>query len=161
MRPSGATTASSFRTRPGGSISTLPTGRSWSGSRRLALECWRLFGLRGWARVDFRVDAAGQPWILEVNANPCLSPDAGFAAALARSSISFDEAIRRILEDCRMTDQPIELRYDVRPDDRQSVRRLVESTGVFSPVEVDVAVELVDERLAEGPQERLRVRLCR
>jgi D-alanine-D-alanine ligase len=67
----------------------------------LALECWRLFGLRGWARVDFRVDAAGQPWILEVNANPCLSPDAGFAAALARTSIPFDEAIRRILEDCR------------------------------------------------------------
>ncbi len=51
-----------------------------------------------------------------------------------------------------MTDQPIELRYDVRPDDRQSVRRLVESTGVFSAVEVDVAVELVDERLAEGPK---------
>ena len=69
--------------------------------RGLARECWRLFGLRGWARVDFRVDAAGQPWILEVNANPCLSPDAGFAAALARASISFDEAIRRILEDCR------------------------------------------------------------
>ncbi len=67
----------------------------------LALECWRLFGLRGWARVDFRVDAAGQPWILEVNANPCLSPDAGFAAAIARASISFEEAIRRILEDCR------------------------------------------------------------
>jgi D-alanine-D-alanine ligase len=51
-----------------------------------------------------------------------------------------------------MTHQPIELRYDVRPDDGESVRRLVESTGVFSPVEVDVAVELVDERLAEGPQ---------
>jgi GNAT superfamily N-acetyltransferase len=51
-----------------------------------------------------------------------------------------------------VTHQPIELRYDVRPDDRQSVRRLVESTGVFSPVEVDVAVELVEERLAEGPK---------
>ena len=51
-----------------------------------------------------------------------------------------------------MTDQPLEFRYDVRPDDRESVRRLVESTGVFSPVEADVAVELVDERLAKGPQ---------
>jgi D-alanine-D-alanine ligase len=68
--------------------------------RRLATACWRLFKLRGWARVDFRVDAAGQPWILEVNANPCLSPDAGYVAALEQDSITFDEAIRRILEDC-------------------------------------------------------------
>ncbi|MEN6449294.1 MAG: hypothetical protein ABFC96_02290, partial [Thermoguttaceae bacterium] len=29
--------------------------------RTLALGCWRLFDLRGWARVDFRVDASGQP----------------------------------------------------------------------------------------------------
>jgi D-alanine-D-alanine ligase len=67
--------------------------------RGLAVDCWRLFGLRGWARVDFRVDAAGQPWILEVNANPCLSPDAGFAAALAEASISTEQAIQRILDD--------------------------------------------------------------
>ncbi len=67
--------------------------------RHWALRCWEVFQLRGWVRVDFRVDAAGRPWILEVNTNPCLSPDAGFAAALARASLSFDEAIRRIVED--------------------------------------------------------------
>jgi D-alanine-D-alanine ligase len=67
--------------------------------RRLARQCWELFDLRGWARVDFRVDAAGRPWILEVNANPCLSPDAGFLAALQQEGIAFDEAIQRILED--------------------------------------------------------------
>ena len=67
--------------------------------RDLARQCWTLFRLRGWARVDFRVDAAGKPWILEVNANPCISPDAGFAAALQQASIPYDEAIRRILED--------------------------------------------------------------
>jgi D-alanine-D-alanine ligase len=65
----------------------------------IAHRCWTLFDLRGWARVDFRVDEFGQPWILEVNANPCISPDAGFAAALERKGISYDEAIRRILED--------------------------------------------------------------
>jgi D-alanine-D-alanine ligase len=67
--------------------------------RSLAEQCWTLFGLRGWVRVDFRVDAAGQPLILEINANPCLSPDAGFAAALEQASIPFDQAIQRILED--------------------------------------------------------------
>ena len=70
--------------------------------RHLAQQCWTLFGLRGWVRVDFRVDAAGRPWILEINANPCLTPDAGFAAALGQASIPFDDAIQRILDDCVM-----------------------------------------------------------
>lgn len=65
---------------------------------RLAKTCWQLFGLAGYARVDFRVDADGRPWILEVNANPCLAPDAGFAAALARAGIPFEQAIQRILD---------------------------------------------------------------
>ena len=51
-----------------------------------------------------------------------------------------------------MTDKPVAFRYEVRPDDRESVRRLVDSTGVFSPVEIDVAVELVDDRLKRGSQ---------
>ena len=65
--------------------------------RRLGRECWRTFGLGGYARVDFRVDAAGEPWILEVNANPCLAPDAGFAAALQQAGISMADAIRGIV----------------------------------------------------------------
>ena len=64
----------------------------------LSRRCWSLFGLDGYARVDFRVDAAGQPWILEVNANPCLSPDAGFAAAVDRAGLSYDTTIQRIVE---------------------------------------------------------------
>ena len=67
----------------------------------LARQCWPLFKLRGWARVDFRVDAAGEPWILEINGNPCLSPDAGFAAAMQQASIPYDQGIQRILEDAR------------------------------------------------------------
>ncbi len=51
-----------------------------------------------------------------------------------------------------MTEQSIVFRCDVRSDDRESVRRIVGSTGVFSPVEIDVAEELVDDRLECGPQ---------
>jgi D-alanine-D-alanine ligase len=65
----------------------------------LARACWDLFGLGGYVRVDFRVDSENQPWILEVNTNPCLSPDAGFAAALQQAGIGFDEAVARILAD--------------------------------------------------------------
>ncbi len=65
----------------------------------LAARCWELFDLCGYARVDFRVDRSGQPWILEINTNPCISPDAGFAAALEHSGIGFDGGIGRILDD--------------------------------------------------------------
>jgi D-alanine-D-alanine ligase len=66
---------------------------------RLALDCWALFRLDGYARVDFRVDDRGVPWVLEVNANPCLSPDAGFAAALSEAGIEYGAAIATLLDD--------------------------------------------------------------
>jgi D-alanine-D-alanine ligase len=65
----------------------------------LGLRAWRLFGLRGWARVDFRVDRHGGPWILEVNANPCLTSDAGFMAAAHKAGLDPSEVVQRILSD--------------------------------------------------------------
>ena len=67
--------------------------------KTLASQCWGVFDLGGYVRVDFRVDADGQPWILEINANPCIAPDAGYAAALEQAGIPFSQAIRRILDD--------------------------------------------------------------
>jgi D-alanine-D-alanine ligase len=64
-----------------------------------ALACWRLFGLRGYARVDCRVDIAGMVQVLEVNINPCLSPDAGFTAAAERAGLDFQAILRRIVAD--------------------------------------------------------------
>ncbi len=141
----------------------------------LAARCWRAFGLNGYARVDFRVDAGGQPWILEVNANPCLSPDAGFAAALQAAGVSYTAAIDRILADARREHlpqasygaQPVPaasrapkswldrrppFRHEARSEDPMQVRRLVAATGFFNAVEVAVAEELVYERLAKGTE---------
>lgn len=42
------------------------------------------------------------------------------------------------------------LREEVRPADLAAVRAIVASTGFFRPDEIDVAVELVEERLARG-----------
>jgi D-alanine-D-alanine ligase len=64
----------------------------------LACRCWRLFGMAGYARVDVRVDAADQPWVLEINANPCLSPDAGFMAAATRAGLGMSDVVARIAE---------------------------------------------------------------
>jgi len=70
--------------------------------RTLAMECWHLLGLRGYARVDFRVDHHDRPWILEINANPCLSPDAGFTAAVHQAGLTTTEAVGRIVDAGRM-----------------------------------------------------------
>jgi ribosomal protein S18 acetylase RimI-like enzyme len=43
-----------------------------------------------------------------------------------------------------------QLRYEVRPADREAVRSIVERTGFFRADEINVAVELVDEHLARG-----------
>jgi D-alanine-D-alanine ligase len=63
----------------------------------LALQCWRIFELRGYARVDFRVDETGQPWVLEVNANPCLAPDSGFVATAEQAGCNFTQVVQRII----------------------------------------------------------------
>jgi D-alanine-D-alanine ligase len=64
----------------------------------LALAAWQLFALSGYARVDFRLDGEGEPAILEVNMNPCLSPDAGFAAAAKEGGHPYEAMIGRIVE---------------------------------------------------------------
>jgi len=61
-------------------------------------EVWRLFALSGFARVDFRVAEDGTPLILEINTNPCISPDAGFAAAAAEAGIGYETLIEAIVE---------------------------------------------------------------
>jgi D-alanine-D-alanine ligase len=65
---------------------------------RLAMACWDLFNLDGYARVDFRVDRTNAPFILEVNMNPCLGLDAGFAASAEAAGLSYDDLIGRIVE---------------------------------------------------------------
>lgn len=67
--------------------------------RQCALSCAALFDLRGYARVDFRVDAQGRPWVLEINANPCLSPDAGFMAQAARAGLAAEAVMEHIVAD--------------------------------------------------------------
>ena len=66
----------------------------------IARRCWDFFNLRGYARVDFRVDRNNRPWVLEINTNPCLSPDGGFHAAAERNGLSFTKTVERIVNDC-------------------------------------------------------------
>jgi len=132
----------------------------------LARRCWEVFDLGGYARVDFRVDACGRPWILEVNTNPCLSPDSGFAAALEKAGIPYADAMERIVNAAfgfhsgpgrqaspraaQKKAPALAFRYEVTPADVEAIREVTASTGYFHDYEIPVAVELVEERLAKG-----------
>lgn len=65
---------------------------------RKALECFRLLMLRDYGRVDMRIDDREQIHVLEVNANPCLSPDAGFVAAVEHAGMKYPEMVRQLVD---------------------------------------------------------------
>jgi D-alanine-D-alanine ligase len=67
--------------------------------RESALRCWHVFGLKGYARVDMRVDKNDIPYVIEVNANPCLSPDSGLVAATQEAGLLFTDVLERIISD--------------------------------------------------------------
>lgn len=66
--------------------------------KELALAAYRLIGGRDYARIDFRTDAEGNPFILEVNPNPDYGPNAGLARMLAASGRSHREFTVRLAE---------------------------------------------------------------
>lgn len=65
----------------------------------IVLKCWDIFELRGYVRIDFRVDKNNNPLILEINANPCISDHAGFYNAAIQSGYSFTQIVSYILND--------------------------------------------------------------
>lgn len=71
------------------------------GLRRLleeeTLACARTFGLAGYARVDFRLDAAGSPVVLEVNPNPDIGSTAGLARAAKTAGVPHAGLVLEIL----------------------------------------------------------------
>jgi D-alanine-D-alanine ligase len=65
----------------------------------IALSSWHVFGLKGYARVDVRVDENDNPYVIEVNANPCISPNGGFVAATHEAGYKFTDVLQWIIDD--------------------------------------------------------------
>lgn len=66
--------------------------------RQAALDAWQAGDCRDYARIDFRMADDEIPQVIEVNPNPDISLDAGFAAAIDAGGISYDEFVTTTLD---------------------------------------------------------------
>ena len=71
--------------------------------RQYALGAWHAAGCRDYVRVDFRMGKNQQPFIIEINPNPDITPDDGFSVALTAAGISYEKFIETILQNASQT----------------------------------------------------------
>jgi D-alanine-D-alanine ligase len=65
--------------------------------RKITADCCEVLGIQEYARVDFRVGHDNTVYVLEVNTNPGLSPDAGFFAACQQAGLDYSAMLKHIL----------------------------------------------------------------
>jgi len=70
--------------------------------RAEALQAFHIVGGRGWGRVDFLMDEAGQHYFIEVNTSPGMTDHSLVPMAAKAAGISFDTLVLRILELARV-----------------------------------------------------------
>ncbi|WP_435627578.1 D-alanine--D-alanine ligase [Candidatus Ferrigenium straubiae] len=66
--------------------------------QRLAQQAFTLIGGQGWGRVDFLMDEAGQPYLLEVNTSPGMTDHSLVPMAARQAGIGFEQLVIRVLE---------------------------------------------------------------
>ena len=66
--------------------------------QHLAKQAFALIGGHGWGRVDFLMDEAGRPYLLEVNTSPGMTDHSLVPMAARRAGISFEQLVVKVLE---------------------------------------------------------------
>ena len=65
----------------------------------LAVRAYKSVDCRDFGRVDFRVDEAGNPYVLEINPLPNLSPDDVFVLFGKVRGMSYNQIINKIMDE--------------------------------------------------------------
>lgn len=65
--------------------------------KTLATRAFRALELSGYVRFDFRMDGAGNPYVIEANPNPQLAKKEDFAQSAIRSKMSYAGLLDRIM----------------------------------------------------------------
>jgi D-alanine-D-alanine ligase len=65
---------------------------------KLSRRIYRALSLSGCARMDFRVTADGQVYVLEANANPNLEAEEDFAESARAAGIAYDDLLGRLVQ---------------------------------------------------------------
>ena len=63
----------------------------------LCKRAYRALELSGYARIDLRLDEAGNPWVIEANPNPQNARGEDFAASAEKAGISYETVLQRII----------------------------------------------------------------
>jgi D-alanine-D-alanine ligase len=63
----------------------------------ITVAAYQTLSCRDWARIDLRMDDQGQPYILDVNLEPTLTPEYALGKSAAAAGMSFTELVNRIL----------------------------------------------------------------
>jgi len=63
----------------------------------LSKRIYRILGLSGYARIDYRISPEGLIWCLEANPNPEISMGEEFASAAMQAGITYPELLQRLL----------------------------------------------------------------
>src|SRR5438552_10852896 len=67
------------------------------GIQHLCKRAYRALELSGYARVDLRLDDAGNVWVLEANPNPQIARGEDFAASAEKAGMPYDGMLQRII----------------------------------------------------------------
>jgi D-alanine-D-alanine ligase len=74
----------------------LPEGKAEE-IQHLCKRAYRALELSGYARIDLRFDAAGNPWVIEANPNPQIAKGEDFADSAEKIGISYEAVLQRII----------------------------------------------------------------
>ena len=117
----------------------------------VARRAYQAMGLRDYGRVDIRVKN-GAPYVLEVNPNADLSPDAGIARAARIAGMTYPDLADEI---CRLAARRYRMKGFARPRivNYEIKARSVGSDGVYSiPASALLPKHARDARLNRAPQ---------